>query len=69
LAIGGYPLVMPWIVKGLVVLARTRKGRKLLLAAGLGLLDLAQSDQARKLYATARTKVIDPALRQTLTRT
>jgi hypothetical protein len=59
---------MPWIVKGLVVLARTRKGRKLLLAAGLGLLDLAQSDQARKLYATARTKVIDPALRQTLTR-
>jgi hypothetical protein len=60
---------MPWIVKGLVVLARTRKGRKLLLAAGLGLLDLAQSDQARRLYATARTKVIDPALRQTLTRT
>jgi len=59
---------MPWIVRGLVVLARTRKGRKLLLAAGLGLLDLAQSDQARKLYATARTKVIDPALRQTLTR-
>jgi len=68
LAIGGYPLVMPWIVRGLVVLARTRKGRKLLLAAGLGLLDLAQSDQARKLYATARTKVIDPARRQTLTR-
>jgi len=69
LAIGGYPLVMPWIVGGLVVLARTRKGRKLFLAAGLGLLDLAQSDQARKLYATARTRVIDPALRQTLTRT
>jgi len=68
LAIGGYLLVMPWLVKGLVVLARTRKGRKLLLAAGLGLLDLAQSDQARKLYATARTKDIDPALRQTLTR-
>jgi len=68
LAIGGYPLVMPWIVRGLVVLARTRKGRKLLLAAGLGLLDLAQSDQARKLYTAARTKVIDPALRQTLTR-
>ena len=65
----GIALVMPWLVKGLFVLARTRKGRKLLLAAGLGLLDLAQSDQARKLYATARTKVIDPALRQTLTRT
>jgi len=66
--LAGIALVMPWIAKGLVVLARTRKGRKLLLAAGLGLLDLAQSDQARKLYTTARTKVIDPALRQTLTR-
>jgi hypothetical protein len=66
--LAGIALVMPWIVKGLVVLARTRKGRKLLLAAGLGLLDLAQSEQARKLYATARAKVIDPALRQTLTR-
>jgi hypothetical protein len=66
--LAGIALVMPWIVKGVVVLARTRKGRKLLLAAGLGLLDLAQSDQARKLYATARTRVIDPALRQTLTR-
>jgi hypothetical protein len=32
--LAGIALVMPWIVKGLVVLARTRKGRKLLLAAG-----------------------------------
>jgi hypothetical protein len=50
---------MPWIVKALFVLARTRKGRKLLLAAGLSVIDLAQSDQARKLYARARTKVSD----------
>jgi hypothetical protein len=59
---------MPWIVKALFLLARSRRGRKLLLAAGLGVVDLAQSDQARKLYATARTKVIDPALGQTLRR-
>jgi hypothetical protein len=49
---------MPWIVKALFVLAKTGRGRKLLLAAGLGLLDLAQSDQARKLYANARAKVL-----------
>ena len=60
---------MPWIVKALFVLAKTRRGRKLVLAAGLGMIELAQSDQARKLYANARTKVIDPALRQTLSRT
>jgi hypothetical protein len=59
---------MPWIVKALFLLARSRRGRKLLLAAGLGVVDLAQSDQARKLYATARTKVIDPVLGQTLRR-
>ena len=39
----------------------------LLLAAGLGVIELAQSDQSRKLYVTARTKVVDPAL-TTLTR-
>lgn len=48
---------MPWIVKALFLLARTRRGRKLVLAAGLGAIELAQSEQARKLYATARTKV------------
>lgn len=59
---------MPWILRGVFVLAKTRTGRKLLLAAGLGAIDLAKSDRARKLYEGARTKVIDPALRQTHTR-
>ena len=33
---------MPLILKGLFILARTRRGRKLLVAAGLGLAELAQ---------------------------
>lgn len=64
----GYRAPMPWIVKGLFALARSRRGRKLLLSAGLGVIELAQSDQARKLYAKARAKVIDPAARHTITR-
>ena len=48
---------MPWILKGLFVLAKTRRGRKLLLAAGLSMADLARSEHARKMYAAARTKV------------
>jgi hypothetical protein len=59
---------MPWIVKALLLLAKTRRGRKLLLAAGLGAVELAKSDRARKLYDSAKTKVIDPAVRQTLSR-
>jgi hypothetical protein len=49
--------MMPWIVKALFLLAKTRSGRKLFLTAGLGVIELAQSEQARKLYANARTKV------------
>jgi hypothetical protein len=59
---------MPWIIRGLFVLAKTRRGRKLLLAAGLGAIDLAKSDRARKLYESARTNVIDPAVKQTFSR-
>lgn len=48
---------MPWIFRGLFLLAKTRRGRKLLLSAGLGMIELAQSEHARKLYQTARAKV------------
>lgn len=65
---GGYRTRMPWIIRGLFVLAKTRRGRRLLLAAGLGAIDLAKSDRARKLYESARTKVIDPAVKQTFSR-
>jgi hypothetical protein len=47
---------MPLILKGLLILAKSRKGRKLLLTVGLLAAELAQSDQARKLYAKARTR-------------
>lgn len=60
---------MPWIVKGLFILAKTRRGRELLFAAGLTAVELARGERARKLYAKARTGVTDPAVRQTLTRT
>jgi hypothetical protein len=52
---------MPWLVKGLFILVKTRKGRELLFTAGLLVAELAQSDEARKLYAKARTSVNDLA--------
>jgi hypothetical protein len=59
---------MAWIVKALFVLAKTRRGRKLLFAAGLGVVDLAKSEQAQKLYASARAKVNESSVRHTFTR-
>jgi hypothetical protein len=59
---------MPWLLKGLFVLVKTRRGRKLLLTVGLGAVQVAQSDQARKLYERARTRVGDPTLRQKASR-
>jgi hypothetical protein len=59
---------MPWILKGLFILAKTRRGRKLLFAAALAAIELAQSDRARKLYAKARASVNDQAVKQKVTR-
>ena len=59
---------MPWLIKGLFILVKTRRGRELLFTAGLTAVELAQGEQARKLYAKARTSVNDPALRQKLAR-
>jgi hypothetical protein len=59
---------MPWIVKALLILARSRKARELLFAGGIAAFELAQSDRARKLYAKARTSVDEQALKQTVTR-
>ena len=59
---------MPWLIKGLFILAKTRKGRELLFTATLAVVELAQREQARELYAKARTSVNDPAVRQTLAR-
>jgi len=65
---GGYQTVMPWILKGLFILAKTRRGRKLLFGAGLAAVELAQGDRARKLYVKARTTVDDQAVVKTVTR-
>ena len=59
---------MPWILKTLFILAKTRRGRKILFAAGLAAIELAQSDRARKLYAKARASVNDQAVKQKVTR-
>ena len=59
---------MLWILKGLFVLAKTRRGRKLLFAGALAASELAQGDRARKLYAKALNTVNDPAVKQTVTR-
>jgi hypothetical protein len=48
---------MPWVVKALLVLAKTRRGRKLIFSAMLTAAELAQHEQARKLYAKARAHV------------
>jgi hypothetical protein len=45
---------MPLILKGLLILAKSRSGRKLLITASLAALELAQSPQARKAFAKLR---------------
>lgn len=44
---------MFWLVKALLVLGKTRRGRKLIFATSLAVMEVAQSEQARKLYAKA----------------
>src|SRR5690242_14149398 len=41
---------MPWILRGLFLVARTKRGRELLFAGLLAALDVAQSRRARRLY-------------------
>jgi hypothetical protein len=44
---------MPFLAKGFLVLMKTRTGRKLLFATTIGVLELALSEQAHKVYAKA----------------
>ena len=59
---------MLWFLKGLLVLAKTRRGRKLLFAGALAASELAQGVRARKLYAKALNTVNDPAVKERVTR-
>jgi len=45
-------MLMPWILKALFILARSRR-----FAAGVAAIELAQGDRARKLYASVRERV------------
>jgi hypothetical protein len=44
---------MPWILTGLFVLIKTRRGRKLLFGVGVAAFELVQSERARTLYGKA----------------
>jgi hypothetical protein len=55
---------MPWLVKALLLALKTKRGRELLLAGGMGALEIARSAQARELYARAREAAKDPRPRQ-----
>jgi hypothetical protein len=59
---------MPWLIKGLLVLAKSKRGRELLFAGGLAAVEIARSERARKLYSQAGSAVTDPALREPVTR-
>jgi hypothetical protein len=47
LAADGYPIVVPLIVKGLLILAKSRRGRKLLLFAALAVTEIVQGKLRR----------------------
>jgi len=53
-----------WVVKGLLLVGKSKRGRELLLAGALAAVELAQSDQARKLYAKAGKAARDPRARE-----
>jgi hypothetical protein len=55
---------MPWLVKALLLALKTKRGRKLLFAGGIGAVDLARSKRARELYARALEVAADPRPRQ-----
>jgi hypothetical protein len=50
-------IAMPLLAKGFLMLMKTRTGRKLFWAVSLGVLELARTEQARKLYGKAARTV------------
>jgi hypothetical protein len=55
---------MPWLVKALLLALKSKRGRELLFAGGMGAVDLARSKRARELYARAWEAAADPRPRQ-----
>jgi hypothetical protein len=55
---------MPWLVKALLLALKTKRGRELLFAGGIGAAEIARSDRARRFYAKAWAAAADPRPRQ-----
>lgn len=55
---------MPWLAKALLLALKTKRGRELLFAGGIGALDMARSKRARELYARAWEAASDPRPRR-----
>jgi hypothetical protein len=55
---------MPWLAKALLLALKTKRGRELLFAGGMGVLEIARSKRARELYARAWEAAADPRPRQ-----
>ena len=55
---------MPWLVKELLLVLKTKRGRELLVAGGAGAVEIARGARARRFYARAWDVAADPRPRQ-----
>lgn len=55
---------MPWLVKALLLALKTKRGRELLFAGGIGAIEIARSNRARRLYTRAWEAASSPRPRQ-----
>jgi len=58
---------MPWLAKVLLLALKTKRGRELLFAGGMGAVEIARSERARGLYARAWDMATDARPRQKAT--
>ena len=55
---------MPWLAKVLLLALKTKRGRELLFAGGIGAVEIARSERAHRFYARAWEVAADPRPRQ-----
>ena len=58
---------MPWLIKGVLLAAKSRLGRELLFAGALGAVEVARSARARRLAAATWKLAADPRPRRAAT--
>jgi hypothetical protein len=51
--------LVPWILKALLLVAKSKRSRELLFTGTLAAVELAKSDRAQKMYGEARTRLAD----------